>query len=62
MDKNWQVNPFGARIIIRGSHVVFVGQKGRQVLCRIRYLAKKKNKSSRRFILDGIVRGMKEYE
>lgn len=62
MDKDWQVNPFGARIIIRGCHIVFCGRAGRQVLCRIRYLARKKNKSERKFILDGLARGLKAYE
>jgi len=58
MDKNWQVNPFGARILLRGSQIVFVGRAGRQCMCRVRYLARKKNKSARRFILDGLIKGM----
>jgi hypothetical protein len=58
MDKNWQVNPFGARVILRGSKIVFVGRAGRQLMCRIRYLAKKKNKSFRQFVIDGLIRGV----
>lgn len=58
MNKDWQVNPFGARIVLRGSKIVFCGRAGRQCMCRISYLAKRKNKSVRRFILDGLVKGM----
>jgi hypothetical protein len=42
---------------VRGNKLVFVGKRGRKLLCRLNYLAKRNGISSHKFIIDAIVRG-----
>lgn len=61
---NEWLNAFGSirdskLIQVRGNKIIFFGKKGRQLRCRLNYLARRDGISLRRFIINAIMRGIK---
>lgn len=50
------LNEFGNTIKVRGRNLVFVGKKGRQLQCRLRFLARREKISFKKYIVKAINR------